>query len=163
MGVAPPTELVHPLRINTEPGVFLDDIGFVAEHLADEPRDALLGTQLPAELLQHLVEDTVRDAFGVDEDTVTVEEDGGEFRKCGHAPILPPAADAESQGRRHATPLSRGTSPTTAGAREIQRHTAPTDTAVYSTRAVASAQMMMTSANSVSQAPAGRAEPCARI
>ncbi|GGC34027.1 hypothetical protein GCM10010974_15620 [Brevibacterium sediminis] len=84
--------------------MLLDDISLIAEHLADESRNAFLGAQLPAELLQHLVEDAVRDAFGIDEDSVTVEEDSGEFRKWGHTPILPPGTDAESRASTPARP-----------------------------------------------------------
>src|SRR5699024_9425076 len=95
-GIATASECVHPLLVDAEPGVLFDDIGFVTEHFADEARDALLGGQLPAEFAQHLMQDTVRDALGVHEDAIAVEQNRGELRVRSHGPILPSATHAGS-------------------------------------------------------------------
>src|SRR5699024_3539324 len=62
------------------------------------------GGQLPAEFAQHLMQDTVRDALGVHEDAIAVEQNRGELRVRSHGPILPSATDAGShRPDRHRT------------------------------------------------------------
>src|SRR5699024_3918133 len=44
----------------------------------------------------HLMQDTVRDALGVHEDAIAVEQNRGELRVRSHGPILPSATHAGS-------------------------------------------------------------------
>ena len=106
------------------------------------------------------MQDTVRDALGVHEDAIAVEQNRGEILLRSHGPILSSAKDAGShRPDRHRTGPIDGSH----GRADCRAHTGPIVTAEYRTRAEASAQTMMTNANSVSQAPAGSREPCARI
>src|SRR5699024_6641847 len=72
---------------------------------------------------------------------------------------IAPARPTSHRPDRHRTGPIDGSH----GRADCRAHTGPIVTAEYRTRAEASAQTMMTNANSVSQAPAGSREPCARI